>query len=115
VRDTVAYHTAVERLHRPTTVPPIGEVAPAPARRLRIGLVEHSPAGGRTDDATLAVLRTTAERLTALGHDVHPAEPPVPASFRDDFIAYWGLLAMSTAASGRKLFDPDFDPDRLDP
>lgn len=115
VRDTVAYLTAIERLHRPTRVPPIGEVAPAPTRRLRIGLVEHSPAGGRTDAATLAVLRDAAERLTALGHDVQPTVPPVPASFRRDFIAYWGLLAMSTATGGKKLFDPDFDAALLDP
>lgn len=114
VRDTVAYHCAVERLHRPTGVPPIGEVAPAPAHRLRIGLVEHSPVGNPTDEATLAVLRTTAERLAALGHHVEPTAPPVPRSFARDFIGYWGLLALSTSATGRSLFDPGFDPDLID-
>lgn len=115
VRDVVTYTAAFERIHRPVGVPPIGEVARAPSRRLRIGMVEHSPAGGRTDAATLAVLRTTAERLEELGHEVVVAEPPASSSFREDFIAYWGLLALSTASSGKKLFDPRFDAARLDP
>src|SRR5699024_10367048 len=100
---------------RPDGVPPIGRVAPAPERRLRIGLVEHSPAGGPTDPATVAAVREAADRLAALGHEVVETPAPVPASFREDFIAYWGLLALSTSASGRSLFDPDFDPGLLDP
>src|SRR5699024_2995339 len=54
VRDSAAYLTAIEAAHRPDGVPPIGRVAPAPDTRLRIGLVEHSPAGGPTDPATVA-------------------------------------------------------------
>lgn len=115
VRDTAAYLTALEASHRPVGVPPLGPIAPAPSSRLRIGLVEQSPAGGATDAATLAVLRQTAERLADLGHEVVHTEPPVPARFRDDFIAYWGLLALSTSASGRSLFDPAFDAEKLDP
>lgn len=115
VRDSAAYLTAIEAAHRPDGVPPIGRVAPAPERRLRIGLVEHSPAGGPTDPATVAAVREAADRLAALGHEVVETPAPVPASFREDFIAYWGLLALSTSASGRSLFDPDFDPGLLDP
>lgn len=115
VRDTATFLTAFEASHLPVGVPPVGPVAPAPARRLRIGLVEQSPAGGATDAATLAVLRETAGRLAGLGHEVVPTEAPVPTGFRDDFIAYWGLLALSTSSSGRRLFDPDFDPAELDP
>lgn len=115
VRDTATFLTAFEAGHRPVGVPPIGPVAPAPARRLRIGLVEESPAGGPTDAATLAVLRATAERLSSLGHEVVPVPAPVPPTFRQDFIAYWALLALSTSSSGRSLFGPGFDPDLLDP
>lgn len=115
VRDTATFLTAFEASRRPVGVPPVGPVAPAPSRRLRIGLVEQSPAGGATDAATLAVLRETAGRLADLGHEVVPTEAPVPSGFREDFIAYWGLLALSTSTSGRALFDPDFDPGRLDP
>lgn len=115
VRDTATFLTAFESGYQPEGVPPVGPVAPEPGRRLRIGLVEQSPAGDPTDPATLGVLRDTAERLEGLGHHVIPIPAPVPASFRDDFIAYWGLLALSTAATGRSLFDPDFDAARLDP
>lgn len=115
VRDTVAFLTAFEAGHRPVGVPPLGAVAPAPARRLRIGLVEHSPAGGPTDSATLAAVRQAAERLEQLGHEVVPTAAPVPPSFRDDFVAYWGLLALSTSAGGEGLFGAGFDADRLDP
>lgn len=115
VRDTVAFLTAFESGYRPVGVPPLGSVAPAPERRLRIGLVEHSPAGEPTDPATLAVLRETAERLAALGHEIVPTHAPVPASFREDFIAYWGLLALATSSGGRSTFSPEFDAGRLDP
>ncbi|MFN3340142.1 MAG: amidase [Dietzia sp.] len=115
VRDTVAFLTAFEAGHRPVGVPPLGSVAPAPARRLRIGLVEHSPAGDPTDPATLAVLREAAERLAALGHEIVPTPAPVPSSFREDFIAYWGLLALGTSSGGRSTFSPEFDAGRLDP
>ncbi|KAA0919171.1 amidase [Dietzia sp. ANT_WB102] len=115
VRDTATFLTAVEASHRPVGVPPVGPVAAAPSRRLRIGMVEQSPAGGATDAATLAVLRKTAGRLADLGHEVVPTDAPVPSGFRDDFIAYWGLLALSTSASGRSLFGPAFDADQLDP
>lgn len=115
VRDTAMFLTAFEAGQRPVGIPSVGPVGPAPARRLRIGLVEQSPAGDPTDPATLAVLRRTAGHLEELGHDVIPVDAPVPSSFREDFIAYWGLLAMSTASTGRSLFDPDFDAGRLDP
>lgn len=115
VRDTVTFLTAFEAGRRPVGAPPIGPVAPAPDRRLRIGLVEHSPAGPPTDAVTLAVVRETASRLAELGHEIIPTAAPVPASFREDFIAYWGLLAWSTAGTGHRLFDPDFDPGALDP
>lgn len=115
VRDTATFLTAFEAGRHPVGVPPVGPVGPAPGRPLRIGLVEHSPAGAPTDAATLAVLRQTADRLDALGHEIVPIEPPVPSSFREDFIAYWGLLALSTASTGRSLFHPDFDATELDP
>lgn len=115
VRDTVAFLTAFEAGHRPVGVPPLGSVAPAPPRRLRIGLVEQSPAGGPTDSATLSVLREAAERFAALGHEIVPSPAPVPPSFREDFVAYWGLLALSSSTGGRNMFDPEFDTDQLDP
>lgn len=115
VRDTATFLTAFEAGSHPVAVPPIGLVGSGTGRPLKIGLVEHSPAGAPTDAATLAVLRRTADRLDALGHEIVPIDPPVPSRFREDFIAYWGLLALSTASTGRSLFQPGFDATELDP
>ena len=115
VRDTVTFWTAFESARPPVKVPPIGQVAPAPARRLRIGMVEQSPAGGPTDAATLSVLRSAARRLEDLGHHVDLMDAPVPASFENDFKDYWGILALATSKQGASLFGEGFDPDALDP
>lgn len=114
VRDTVTFWTAFEAARPPVKVPAIGTVAPAPSRRLRIGVVEQSPAGGPTDAATLATLRLAAERLSQLGHHVDLMEAPVPASFEDDFKDYWGLLALATSLQGSSLFGEGFDASSLD-
>lgn len=115
VRDTVTFVSAFESAYPPIGLKPLTGAPPEPGRRLRIGLVEESPAGGPPDAATSAALRLTADRLAELGHEIIPTTAPVPASFRDDFIAYWSLLAMSTSASGKKLFHPEFRADLLDP
>lgn len=114
VRDTVGFWAAFEATRPATKVPPIGQVAAAPARRLRIGMVEQSPAGGPTDAATLATLRLAADRLEELGHRVELIEAPVPATFEGDFKAYWGLLALATSRQGASLFGKGFDPAELD-
>lgn len=114
VRDTVAFWAAFEAARPAVKVAPIGQVAQAPARRLRIGMVEQSPAAGPTDAATLAVLRLAARNLEHLGHHVEPIDAPVPPTFEDDFKAYWGLLALATSKQGASLFGKGFDPTQLD-
>ena len=53
--------------------------------------------------------------LEELGHRVeHVDEPPVPGSFVDDFVLYWGFLALAQVRSGRRLFGSSFDRTRLD-
>ena len=57
----------------------------------------------------------SASLLEELGHRVeHVDEPPVPASFPDDFVLYWGLLAMAMVRGGRRAFGATFDRTRLD-
>ena len=57
----------------------------------------------------------SASVLEELGHRVeHVDEPPVPASFPDDFVLYWGLLAMAQVRGGRRAFGNTFDRTRLD-
>lgn len=57
----------------------------------------------------------SAGLLEELGHRVeHVDEPPVAASFVDDFVLYWGFLALAQVRSGRHLFGETFDRARLD-
>ncbi|GAA4832472.1 amidase [Actinomycetospora corticicola] len=86
-----------------------------PGRRLRVGVVLHSPAGGEVDAATRAAVRRSAAALEAAGHRVEPHTPAVGKAFVDDFLVYWGMLAFSIAAGGRAAFGPSFDRSRLDP
>ena len=58
--------------------------------------------------------RQTAELLESLGHHVEWIDQPVPTSFRDDFLLYWGLLASSIVATGRLEHGRSWDKDRLD-
>jgi amidase len=57
----------------------------------------------------------SAGLLEELGHRVELVdEPPVPASFVDDFVLYWGFLALAQVRTGRRVFGETFDRTRLD-
>jgi amidase len=56
----------------------------------------------------------TASWLEELGHHVEHVAPPVPSSFPDDFVLYWGTLALALVRGGRHQFGRTFDPTRLD-
>ncbi|MDL5159313.1 amidase [Actinomycetospora termitidis] len=86
-----------------------------PGRRLRVGVMLHSPAGGEVDADTRAAVERSAAVLDAAGHVVEPHRPAVGKGFVDDFLVYWGLLAFSVAAGGRTAFGRSFDRSRLDP
>ncbi|WP_433802629.1 amidase [Actinomycetospora sp. CA-084318] len=86
-----------------------------PGRRLRVGVVLHSPAGGEVDTATRVAVQRAATALESAGHRVEPHAPAVGTAFVDDFLVYWGLLAFSVTAGGRAAFGPSFDRSRLDP
>ena len=115
VRDVVTVFGALESGGRTAPDRPIGAAATAPSRRLRVGLLEHSPVGPPTDAPTLAVLRSTAALLESLGHHVEPADAPVDHRFEDDFVAYFSVLSLGMTLSGRRRFGRDFRRADLDP
>jgi amidase len=55
-----------------------------------------------------------AALLEGLGHQVEEVTPPIPGSFRDDFILYWSMLAMGLVAGGRRTHGSSWDAGRLD-
>ncbi|OSC42337.1 amidase [Mycobacterium decipiens] len=114
VRDTAAFYRESERLWRNPKLPPVGDVRSPSKQRLRIAVVTRSvlrEASPELRQLTLA----SARLLEELGHRVeHVDHPPVPASFVDDFVLYWGFLALGQVRTGRRAFGPTFDPTRLD-
>ncbi len=115
VRDTAAFFADAERIHRNPRLPAVGHVDGPSARRLRVGVVVDSPFTAPSDADTAAAVRGTADLLAELGHDVADYAIQIPRSFKGDFIDYWSVLALSVTRDGRKLFDPAFDRNALEP
>ncbi len=114
VRDTAAFYREAERVWRNRSLTPIGAVGGPGRERLRVAVVTRSvnrDASPAMRDHTLK----TATLLEELGHRVtHLDANPVPPSFADDFLLYWGSLAMALVRTGRRTFGPSFDRSRLD-
>ncbi|OBG62511.1 amidase [Mycobacterium sp. E3339] len=114
VRDTAAFYREAERIWRNPKLAPIGDVTGPGRQRLRIAVVTRSVQRECSPQVRELTLKS-AGLLEELGHRVeHLDEPPVPASFVDDFVLYWGFLALAQVRSGRHLFGKTFDRTRLD-
>jgi len=114
VRDTAAFFREAEHAWRNPRLPAIGDVIGPGARRLRIGVVTRSIRRESSPEVRHATLET-ATLLERLGHHAEQVdEIPVPASFVDDFLRYWAVLAMALTRTGRQRFGPTFDRARLD-
>jgi amidase len=114
VRDTAAFVHAMERRWRNPTLPPVGRVLGASSRRLRIGVLDATIGPAELDTATRGALDDTAKLLEANGHRIEPVGMPVDERFAVDFLHYWGLLSFLISVTGKKVFDPAFDPTRMD-
>jgi amidase len=114
VRDTAAFYREAERIWRNAKLAPIGDVAGPGRQRLRIAVATASvrrECGSELRELTLK----SAGVLEELGHRVeHIDAHPVPDSFVDDFILYWGFLALMQVRTGRRVFGDTFDRTRLD-
>ncbi|WAJ46883.1 amidase [Mycobacterium sp. Aquia_216] len=114
VRDTAAFYREAERIWRNPKLAPIGDVTGPGRQRLRIAVATGSvrrECGPELRELTLKA----AGVLEELGHRVeHIDAQPVPDSFVDDFILYWGFLALTQVRTGRRVFGNTFDRTRLD-
>ncbi|MGO1165437.1 MAG: amidase [Janibacter sp.] len=116
VRDTAHFLAAAERYQPAGKLPPVGLVEGPGARRLRIGMMIDSPLVPATDSQTREAVEAAGRLLESLGHTVDPdLQVPVPAFFKTDFEDYWGLLALSSALQGGKIYGEGFDASQLDP
>jgi amidase len=114
VRDTAAFYREAERIWRNPKLAPVGDVTGPGRQRLRIAVVTRSVQRECSPQVRELTLKS-AGFFEELGHRVeHVDEPPVSASFVDDFVLYWGFLALAQVRAGRHLFGSTFDRDRLD-
>jgi amidase len=101
VRDTAAFYREAERVYRQLQLPPIGDLTRPGRKRLRVALNTSGIERGADAEVT-ALTEETARLLEDLGHTVVEAQAPVPATFRDDFLLYWGTLALALLSGGRR-------------
>ena len=114
VRDTAAFYREVEKTWRNPKLAPIGDITGPGRTRLRIGVFTKSVIRESSPEVRQRTLETAA-LLEGMGHRVeHLDQPPVPASFIDDFLLYWALLSFALVRSGKRRFGPSFDRSRLD-
>jgi amidase len=115
VRDTAAFYREAERIWLNPKLPPVGDVMAAGKQRLRIAVMTRLVAGHGCSPEMRELTLKTAGLLEELGHRVEYIDDAwVPASFVDDFVLYWGFLAMAQVGMGRRAFGKTFDRSRLD-
>jgi len=98
VRDTAAFLREAERVHRDLALPTVGDVT-GPGRRLRVAVFTEALGRRASPEVTELTLKTAA-LLEELGHTVEQVGAPVPETLPDDFILYWGSLALALVNSG---------------
>lgn len=114
VRDTAAFYREAERIWRNPKLAPVGDVTRPGRQRLKVAVVTRSVLRDCSPEVRELTLKAAA-LLEELGHRVEYLDkPPVPASFVDDFVLYWGFLALAQIRTGRHTFGKTFDRDRLD-
>ncbi len=113
VRDTATFLREAEKVYRDLTLAPIGDVTRASRARRRIAVYTDGIDVRATPEVE-ALTRGTAELLESLGHHVEWIDQPIPASFKDDFLLYWGFLASAIVRSGRLEHGRSWDATRLD-
>jgi amidase len=113
VRDTAAFYREAEKVFRHPRLAPIGDITRPGRARLRIAVVTKGVGRDASPEVHELTLKTAA-LLESMGHRVEEVDPPVPDSFVDDFLLYWGMLAMFVVRTGRVTFGPTWDASKLD-
>jgi amidase len=113
VRDTAAFLREAEKVYRDLRLAPVGDVTHPTRARRRIAVFTDGIDVRATPEVE-ELTRTTAELLASLGHHVEWVDKPIPASFKDDFLLYWGFLAAAIVRTGRLEHGRSWDRSRLD-
>jgi amidase len=113
VRDTAAFLREAEKVYRDLSLAPVGDVTAAGRARRTVAVLTDG-IGVSASPEVADLTRQTAELMESLGHRVEWIEQPVPDSFKDDFLLYWGFLASTIVATGRMEHGRSWDRTKLD-
>jgi amidase len=114
VRDTAAFLREAEKVYRALHLPPIGDITRPGRARLRVALNTTGLGVGANAEVT-ALTEDVGALLEGLGHLVEPVEAMmVPATFPDDFLLYWSMLATFLVHTGRRTHGAAWAPHHLD-
>jgi amidase len=103
VRDTAGMFAATEQAGAVAPLPPVGLVTGKGTKRLKVGIITKGFAGFEADPVVAAGVNSTAKLLEGLGHNVVGTTSwPTPASFTEDFLAFWSLGALQDITAGSK-------------
>jgi len=104
VRDTAAWLYSTQRTGDDKAYEPVGMIAGASARKLKIGVQIKTFLGKDPDGEVAAETAKVAAKLKELGHDVREFRVPVDgAAFSDAFTLYWAGMALDIREQVKKM------------
>jgi amidase len=116
VRDSAAVFAATEDAAAGARFPPVGLVAGAGRRRLRVGVLVENGLGHSPSPEVVASIESAAKLMAGLGHHVEPTHwPDDGARFIDDFLLLWASGAAQTADDLAKRLGHQPDESLLEP
>ena len=115
VRDTARLISLTERKGADAIHAPIGFIDAPVRRKLRVGVLTTGFAGNEADKDVAAATNNAARVLEGLGHTVSQTKWPLPASFQDDFLAFWSLGAAQDIAGASKEYNRPATTDWFEP
>lgn len=115
VRDTAKLISLTERKGADAIHAPIGYVDAPVRRKLKVGMITTGFAGNEADKEVAAAVHNAALMLEGLGHTVTQTKWPLPATFQDDFLAFWSLGAAQDIAGAMKDYNRPATPDWFEP
>ncbi|MDZ4778103.1 MAG: amidase [Alphaproteobacteria bacterium] len=104
VRDSAAWLISTQRYGADKAFNPVGMVAGASARKLKIGVQIRTFLGKDPDGEVAGETAKVAALLKELGHDVREFRVPIDgAAFSDAFTLYWAGMALDIREQVKKM------------
>lgn len=104
VRDTAAWLYGTQRTGADKAFEPVGMIASAANRKLKIGVQVKTFLGKDPDAEVAAETARVAALLKGLGHDVREFRAPIDgAAFADAFTLYWAGMALQIREQVKKM------------